>query len=153
VAVYLDERTDRVAAAGRIAEFLDYDVRHLEPGAAVELLVYGFNELGAQVIVDQRYAGLVYSSDLVTPLTIGSRLPGFIARRRDENKRGVQPKRPGGAGLADAKSTLLKALERAGGYLALHDRSSPDEVRRALSLSKKTFKAALGGLYRKRKVD
>ncbi len=153
VAVYLDERTDRVAASGRIAEFLDYDVADLEEGAEVELLVYGFNDLGAQVIVDGSYAGLVYRSEIVTPLTIGSKVRGFIGRIRDDNKLDIVLKRAGAEGLADAEDVILQALERAGGYLALHDRSSPDDVRRALSLSKKSFKAALGVLYRKRRIE
>lgn len=153
VAVYLDERTDRVAAAGRIAEFLDYDVSDLEVGAKVELLVYGFNRFGAQVIVDGRYGGLVYASETFVRLHVGSTLSGFIASVRDDNKLDISLQRRGAEALSDARTVIVEALERAGGFLPLHDGSSPEDIYAQLALSKKSFKAALGGLYRERRVE
>lgn len=153
VAVHLDERTGRVTAAGRLAEFFDYNVAYLEAGKPVKLLVYGFNDLGAQVVVDGRHAGLVYQSEIVTRLTIGSTLAGFVQLVRPDNKLDIVLRRQGAEGLADAENVILQSLKRAGGYLGLHDGSPPDEVRRVLALSKKSFKAALGVLYRKRKIQ
>ena len=38
------------------------------------------------------------------------------------------------------------------GFLPLHDKSTPDQVRDTLGMSKKVFKQAVGALYRERKV-
>jgi hypothetical protein len=40
-------------------------------------------------------------------------------------------------------------LEKAGGFLPLSDSSSPEEISRKLEMSKKVFKKAIGGLYKK----
>jgi len=48
---------------------------------------------------------------------------------------------------------ILKALERHGGYLALGDHSSPQEIRRELGLSKRVFKQAIGHLWKLGKIQ
>ena len=47
---------------------------------------------------------------------------------------------------------LLDALNAAGGKLNLWDKSSPEEIKETLSMSKKAFKAAVGVLYKKRLI-
>ena len=39
------------------------------------------------------------------------------------------------------------------GFLPLHDRSSPDAIRDRLDLSKRVFKAAVGGLYKRGVIE
>ena len=46
----------------------------------------------------------------------------------------------------------VQALRAGGGWLALHDKSPPEQIRAELRMSKKAFKRALGGLYKARRV-
>ena len=54
----------------------------------------------------------------------------------------------------DAQSVILGALESSDdGFLPLHDKSSPDAITRRLDLSKRVFKAAVGGLYKRELIE
>ncbi len=152
VAVYLDERTQRVAAASRLGPYFDYDLGPLKEGQQVELLVYGFGELGVQVVVNRRYHGLIYTSEVYRRLTVGEQLEGFIGRLRGDNKLDISLRRRGREAAEDSVELLVKALTAAGGSLPLNDRSAPEEIYARLGISKKAFKSAVGRLYRARRV-
>ena len=48
---------------------------------------------------------------------------------------------------------LLKLLQKSGGRLPLDDNSSPEEIASLTGLSKKSFKKAVGALYRQRRIS
>jgi len=48
---------------------------------------------------------------------------------------------------------ILEHLEKNKGKLALGDKSSPDEIRELLGMSKKSFKESVGQLYKLRKIE
>jgi predicted RNA-binding protein (virulence factor B family) len=75
-----------------------------------------------------------------------------VSRIRTDGKIDLTLTPIGRAAVDAARETILAALERAGGRLALGDESSPEEIRRVLGLSKKAFKRAAGGLYRERRI-
>jgi len=132
----------------RIEECLDRGRPELAPGAAVELIIWQLTELGARVIVDNRYAGLVYRDELPAGSYPGMQLAGFLKRVREDGKLDVTLHREGAAGVADARDAILKTLAANDGSLPLHDNSAPEEIKRILGMSKKTFKKAVGGLYK-----
>jgi uncharacterized protein len=152
VAVCLDEHTQRVMASTRLAQFFDPDTAELAAGTQVDLLVYRRTELGAQVIVEGRYAGLVYASETFGPLEVGARTRGYVQRVREDGKLDVSLRPPGAAGRDGDTQALLRAIDANGGSLPLHDGSSPEEIARLLKMSKKAFKRASGNLYRQRMV-
>jgi uncharacterized protein len=153
VAVCLDQHTQRVMASSRLGQFFDSDLGELSVGVSVDLFVYRCTDLGAQVIVNDRYSGLVYQSEQFTPLLVGERSRGYVQRLRDDGKLDVSLRPPGAAGRDKDTQTLLDALEANGGFLPLHDDSPPEEIARWLNMSKKAFKRAAGNLYRQRRVQ
>lgn len=54
----------------------------------MDLLVWQKTELGFKVIVDNRYAGLVYDKDIYRILHTGDRLKGYIKAVRPDGKIG-----------------------------------------------------------------
>lgn len=153
VAVFLDNRTSRVAAATRLAEFLDYDVGYLNVGDEVELLVFGSTPRGTQVIVNERHAGMLFHDRTFVPLETGQRLVGYVEQIRKDNKLDVTlrpPSEPYGKEKRQSHQQLvLDALHQAGGTLDIGDQSAPERVYQVLGISKKSFKAAVGQLYRR----
>ena len=148
VAVCLDEHTQRVMASSRLGQFLEPPADPPAPGAPVELMVYRQTELGAQVIVDDRHAGLVYASETFAPLAVGDRVTGYVRRLRDDGKLDISQRAPGAAGRDEDTRALLRALEASGGRLPLHDDSTPDEIS-ALVLAASVAHAMPGGTYPK----
>ena len=154
VEVCIDERNGRLIGSSLLGSFFDYEVGHLAAGKEVDLLVYGFNDVGAQVVVDGRYSGLVYKSEIFNPVHVGESLRGYIDLVRDDNKLDVRLRKPGRAAELAAESTILGMLEDSDdGFLSLHDKSPPAEIGRRLDMSKRVFKAAIGGLFRRGLID
>ncbi len=153
VGVRVHHRTQRVVGASVLAGMFDDDISRLSPGDKVDLLVYGYNEHGIQVIVNRRHAGLVYHDQTFARLKPGDELEGWVSVVRDDHRLDISMQRPGRGGVDDACTRILAALDAAGGELPLHDKSRPESISRALQMSKKVFKQAVGRLYRNRRIE
>ncbi len=152
VHVDCDRVSGRPVANAKVERFLESPPEDLREGQTVELLVYEETDLGSNAIIDGHYGGLLYRHSGERQLEVGASGIGYIHRIRPDGKIDLTLSPSGKAAVDEAREILLQALEDAGGRLALSDRSTPDEIRRVLGLSKKAFKRAVGGLYRERRI-
>jgi len=154
VKVCLDKRTNRVFATSRIAGNCEAaSVGDLAIGQKVDLLVYGLTKIGVLAVVDNRYSGMLYRSEVYGPIEPGDRMTGYILKIREDGKLDLSLKVPGYKSIADSGASVLDALNSAGGFIPCHDRSDPEEIRRTFSMSKKEFKRAIGSLYKAGKIE
>jgi predicted RNA-binding protein (virulence factor B family) len=147
VKVDLDQQ-GRAFANARIDDSLDYGRPDLHEGDKVTLLIWQITDLGAKVIVNHRFPALLYRDELPAGTCAGMQLTGYVKRLREDGKLDVTLRKVGAEGVSDARDVILKALAAHDGTLPLHDRSSPAVILKALGMSKKTFKKAVGGLYK-----
>lgn len=119
----------------------------------VELIVYGFSKIGVRVIVDKKYSGLLYKNEIYENLRIGEQHAGYIKKVREDGliDAALQPQGYRAA-VKDARDIIMDALINAGGFLPLHDKSSADEIKDKLLMSKKVFKKTIGSLYKEKKI-
>jgi predicted RNA-binding protein (virulence factor B family) len=120
----------------------------LSEGQQVELTVWKFTPLGAKVIVDHRFAGLLYRDEVGNRLKYGDRLKGYIRHIRPDGRIDCTLRSADGGHPDDARAVILQALREGKGFLPLHDKSPPAMVQERLGMSKKVFKKAVGGLYK-----
>ncbi|MBT3217519.1 MAG: GntR family transcriptional regulator [Proteobacteria bacterium] len=153
VGLSLHQRTQRVMASSTLSGRFDDDVSRLSPGHEVDLLVYGFNEVGVRVIVNGRHAGLVYHDFVYQKLRVGDKLKGYVALVRDDHRLDITLQQGGMAGINATQKLILDKLDAEGGFLPLHDKSSPLAIEHALGVSKKSFKKAVGALYKARLIE
>ncbi len=142
------DHKNRPIASSRLEKFLVKENRDLKEGEEVELLIWAFTDLGVKVIVNNTYEALLYRDEVPADLKLGEHRHGYILRIRGDHRIDVTLRRPGAAGVKDARSVILGALAENDGTLPLHDQSPPEEIRQQLGLSKKVFKKAVGGLYK-----
>lgn len=147
VRVYLDS-SERIAASAKITKFLEPVAKGLKPGDEVQLQIYDFSDLGAKVIINERYAGLLFKSELFGTYRIGAKETGYVAKIRQDGKIDVSLRKGGTQDLAGGREAVLSALRNSGGFLAVGDKSSPERIAELFRMSKKTFKAAIGNLYK-----
>jgi predicted RNA-binding protein (virulence factor B family) len=152
VYLYLDEQTNRLAATGRYQRFFQESFIRLEAGQEVDLLIDNRTELGHNVIINNRYQGLVYDNETFAPIRRGDRCKGYIKQVREDGKIDVSLEKPGYAKVEPNGEKILAALQANQGFLPLTDKSAPDEISRLLQMSKKTFKKAIGLLYKLRRI-
>jgi hypothetical protein len=137
----------RLVGTARIDRCLEKEKIDLVEGEAVELVIWEFTDLGAKVIINDLYAGLLYQDELKGGLKRGDRLKGYVRCLREDRKIDVTLHKGGAEGVAEAKEAILAVLRRSG-FLPLHDQSPPAVIQQVLGMSKKTFKKAVGGLYK-----
>ncbi|MFC2148245.1 S1 RNA-binding domain-containing protein [Bacteroidota bacterium] len=150
---YLDEKSFRLVASSRLNKFAKNEEISLNPNDEVDLLVSRQSELGWDVIINNKYQGLVFNSEVFQPMQVGGTLKGYVKKIREDNKVDVVLKPIGYLGLEPAAKKIFEQLELAGGYISLHDKSAPEEIQEMFQMSKKTFKKAIGTLYRNRKIE
>lgn len=148
VKVCLDEMSGRVYGTNRITHNCDKNPKDLSEGEKVDLLIYGITKIGIMAVVNNRYSGLLYRNEVYAPLSIGDKTTGYIGRIREDGKITLTLKSPGYQSVIGSGSGILEILKKRGGFIPCHDKSSPDEIRRIFSMSKKEFKKAIGGLYK-----
>ncbi|KAA9346427.1 CvfB family protein [Larkinella humicola] len=152
VYLYLDHETDRLVASSRLNRFLDSEVPNLTEGQEVSLLAWEPTDLGINVIINNRYRGLVYANEVFRQVYPGDRLTGYIKTIRDDNRIDVSLQKPGYENVEPNAQRILATLKEQNGFLPLNDYSEPDAIYQTLEMSKKTFKKAIGTLFRERKI-
>lgn len=150
VYLYLDEETDRLVASAKINKFFrNQEDTELEENQKVDLLVFEKTDLGYNVIVNNRYKGLIYENEIFRRLAWGDQTTGYIKNIREDGKIDISLQPLGFLNARDENSRIiLEKLEENGGILHLSDSSDPIEIQEQLGMSKKAFKKAIGGLYR-----
>ena len=150
---YLDELSERLVASSRINNFLTNSELTVNPFEEVDLIVADQTELGWNVIVNELHRGLIYKDEVFQNLHTGDRLSGFVKKTRADGKIDIMLQRPGYRSIEPNAKEILTHLELNEGFLALTDKSSPGEIESVLQMSKKSFKKALGSLYKQRLVE
>lgn len=149
VFLYLDPKTGRLVASSRINRYLDNERLTVKPDEEVDILVWQKTDLGYNVIVNHYHKGLIYHNEIFKNIELGDSLKGYVKVIRDENKLDIGLERPGYSNIEPNADRIYEKLVKEGGFLSLSDNSSPEEISRRLEMSKKVFKKAIGGLYKK----
>jgi len=153
VYVYRDERTNRIVASSKVGRFLDKGPIELLEGKRVQLLICSQTEIGYKAIIDNSCRGVLYKNEVFQPLRKGQQIPGFIKKVRDDGKIDLCLQKPGHEKVADMSDKIIETLKTEGGFISITDNSPPEIVYRMFGVSKKTYKKAVGALYKKRLIN
>ena len=147
VYVYLD-RESRPTATSRLDHYLSIEMPRYEPWEEVDLLICEQTDLGYKVIVNKKFWGLIFYNEIFTTIKIGQRTKGYIKKIHEDGKLDVTLNKPGLARKDEAGEKILARLQKQGGFLPVGDKSSPELIYSQFSMSKGTFKKAIGGLFK-----
>lgn len=149
VFVYIDRESYRIAASAKIEHYLQKDTPPYTVGTETDLLIWQKTDLGFKVIIDNRYQGLVYEDQIFKRIHTGDRMKGYISRVREDGKLDVTLQPLGYQQARAFSDTLLQYLKNNGGFCDLGDKSDSEDIKRRFQVSKKTFKKAVGDLYKR----
>jgi len=152
VHVFLDEETNRIAASAKIDKFLDTVPPDYERGEKVDLLIAEETEIGNKAIVNNQHWGILYKNQVFRNLWPGEKLEGFINKIREDDKIDLLVEKPGYGKIDPISEKVLETLRENNGFLALNDKTSPEIIQSLLGISKKSFKKAVGNLYKKKLI-
>lgn len=152
VHVHLDEESFRIVASAKVDRYLSKEKADYKCGQEVEVLVWQKTDLGFKAIIDNKYSGLLYESEIFQPLHVGMKLKAYVKQVREDGKIDLALQKMGQAGVEDFASILLEHIRSNGGYTTFNDKSLAEEIYALFGVSKKVFKKAVGDLYKKRLV-
>jgi len=153
VFVFLDKLTNRVAATTKIDKYLDVEPAEYELGDIVNILIHSQTDLGYKVIVESKHWGVIYENEVFRSLKRGQHLTAYIKKIRDDGKIDLSLDKPGFEKIDDLTEKIIEKLKANKGFIGVTDKSSPETIYGVFGASKKTFKKAVGALYKKRIID
>ncbi|GAB2643176.1 S1-like domain-containing RNA-binding protein [Emticicia sediminis] len=150
VYLYLDEETDRLVASCKVNRYFEKENIDLQIGQEVDLLIFEETDLGLNAIINNKYKGLIYENEIFQRIKIGTRTKGFVKNIRDDNRVDLSLQKQGYANVEPNAERILEKLKANNGFLDVTDKSDANYVMYQLEMSKKTFKKAVGALYRQK---
>ena len=149
---HVDEDSYRIMASAKVEKFLSKDMPPYQPGEEVEVMAWQKTDLGYKVIVDNKFSGLVYQKEIFKALEPGMRMPAFVRQVREDGKIDLTLQKDGLQKVGDFSGVLLQYIKEQGGHTPLNDKSAAEDIYDTFGVSKKTFKKAVGDLYKKRLI-
>ena len=154
VYLYLDEKTNRLVASSKTNQFLDNEHITVANGDEVDLIISHITDIGINVIINQKHKGLVYNDEVYDDrIRTGDKLVGYIKNVREDGKIDVSLQKLGYQNIEPNAENILDELRASKGFLRLNDNSSPEDIKTVLKMSKKTFKKAIGLLYKEQRIE
>ena len=152
VFVYVDFDSKRITASAKLGKFIDDSKPDLEIGQEVELFIISKTDLGWKAIINQQYAGVIYKNEVFVNLETGQITKGFVKKIREDYKIDLMLQQPGFEKVDEFSTNLHDMLISEGGFLPFTDKSPAEDIYEKFGVSKKTFKKAVGDLYRSRLI-
>ena len=154
VYIYIDEQTQRIAATAKVERYLQSaTIQEYHKGQEVEIIVQQKTPLGFKVIADNRCAGLIYDNQIFEQEPhAGDVLSATVVKVRPDGRLDLSLQRIGKGRFRDFADQLLYELRSEGGTLPFSDHSSPEDIQQRFGVSKKTFKKAVGVLYKDHRI-
>jgi predicted RNA-binding protein (virulence factor B family) len=153
VHLYIDDDLGLITGTTKFKRNPQYEDLPFQKGDKVDLILMNESELGWNVVINKKYIGLIYASDVFKKLYPLSEETGYIKAIREDGKIDVSLQPEGFENIDEFKKKILDKLEENYGLLHLSDKSSPEEIKDEVQMSKKNFKKAIGGLYKDKIID
>jgi hypothetical protein len=153
VFAYMDEKTNRIVASSKTNQFLNNENITVQVGEEVDLIISHITDLGINVIINDIHKGLLYKDQVYDDIRTGDRMKGFIKTIRPDNKIDVSLQKLGYDNIEPNAEKILGELRASRGFLRLNDNSHPEDIKTVLKMSKKTFKKAIGVLYKEKRIE
>lgn len=150
---YQDKESYRLMASAKVNKFLSDEMPPYQEGQEVDILIWQKTDLGFKAIVENKFAALLYDSEIFQPLRSGMRLKAFVKQVREDGKIDLILQQAGPRKVDDFAETLLKYIRDHKGFTSFNDKSDAEEIYETFGVSKKTFKKAVGELYKMRLIS
>jgi predicted RNA-binding protein (virulence factor B family) len=154
VYMFMDPKSNRLVASSKTNQFLSNEELTVRVGDEVDLIVSHITDIGINVIINELHKGLLYKDEVYDDaIRTGDRLRGFIKTIRPDQKIDVSLQAFGYQKVEPNAQYILDELIASRGFLRLHDNSHPEDIKSVLKMSKKTFKKAIGALYKDKLIE
>lgn len=151
VGVYLD-KSERFSATMKVDRFFDKNPIYKE-NDWVKGVIYSYNtEIGAFIIVDNKYNCLLPRNEINGILKIGDEISLRVKQVKEDGKMLLSYMNRSHEELNKDSETIFNILKANNGFLKVNDKSDPKLIFSIFKMSKSQFKRSVGRLYKQRKI-
>lgn len=152
VTLYVD-KSDRLCATMKVYDTLSCDSPY-EKGDHVSGRIYEIlDSFGAFVAVDDKYSALIPHNEMTRELSILESVEARVKEVTPEGKLTLSLQEKVKVQMGKDAIQIYERLEKAGGFLPFHDKTSPEIIKREFKISKAAFKRAIGRLLKEKKIE
>ena len=152
VHAHIDEDSYRIVGSAKVERYLSKEHPDYQQGQEVNILIWQKTDLGFKAIVENKFSGLLYQNEIFQPVETGMQLRAYVKQVREDGKIDLALQQDGVKKVEDFSGVLLEYIKGKDGFTPLNDKSAAEEIYSAFGVSKKTFKKAVGDLYKKRLI-
>jgi len=152
VYVYYDQASGRIVGSSKLDKYLQDSKRFYKQGEEVELMVWQKSDLGYKFIINNERWGMVFHNEVFQPLERGRRLKGYIKQVRPDGRIDLCLQKQGYEKVTLLTDVIVNHLKKNNGFMPITAKTPPREISALFGVSKKTYKNAIGALYKKRRI-
>lgn len=149
---HVDPESFRIVGSAKVARYIAKENPPYKPGDEVYTLIWQRTPLGYKAIVDNEFGGLIYADEVFQPLAIGDMVKAYVRQVRPDGKIDLTLQPDGTAKVNNFAPQLLHYIQQHGGRIPFGDKTPAEEIYAQFRVSKKTFKKAIGDLYKRRLI-
>jgi len=135
-----------------VNESSDKQPVEFQEGQSVDLVIGDRTEIAYKALINNSREGILYKNEVFQTLRKGQHITGFIKKVRDDGKIDLCLQKPGYEKVDEVSEKIIDTLKARGGFVSVTDNSAPEIIYGLFGVSKKTFKKAIGALYKKRRI-
>ncbi|MDB9787030.1 S1-like domain-containing RNA-binding protein [Bacteriovoracaceae bacterium] len=152
VLIGIDEETNRLFGTTKLDYYIEHSDFDINDGDNVSIVPFTETELGYRVIINKKFIGLIYHNEIFREITLNQPYDGIVKKIRDDGYVDISLQTVGIQHSIDTKDKIIALLKESNGHSDLNDKSDPLDIRNQLGISKKTFKNAIGMLYKSKVI-
>jgi predicted RNA-binding protein (virulence factor B family) len=153
IKVVYDEKTHRLVGTEKLGDFFQRRVKNLSVNKEVNILIIAKTPLGYKCIVDDKYEGLIYHSDIFENISLGDKKTAYVKTIRKDGNIDLTLRKAGSKNSNDSADKVLSLLEANKGVMPYNYKSDAQLIKNIFGLSKKDFKRSLTKLQDLGKIE
>ena len=146
-ALYLD-KSERLCATMKVYPYLQKESLYQKDDVVTGMVYEISHNFGAFVAVDDKYSALIPKKELYGELHVLQQISARVTGVKEDGKLDLGIRQKAHLQMNEDADKVLSLLREKKGFLPLHDKSSPEQIRETIGMSKNEFKRAIGHLYK-----
>lgn len=146
-ALYLD-KSERLCATMKVYPYLQKESPYQKDDVVTGMVYEISHNFGAFVAVDDKYSALIPKKELYGELHVLQQISARVTGVKEDGKLDLGIRQKAHLQMSEDADKVLSLLREKKGFLPLHDKSSPEQIRETIGMSKNEFKRAVGHLYK-----
>ncbi len=146
-ALYLD-KSERLCATMKVYPYLQKESPYQKDDVVTGMVYEISHNFGAFVAVDDKYSALITKKELYGELHVLQQISARVTGVKEDGKLDLGIRQKAHLQMSEDADKVLSLLREKKGFLPLHDKSSPEQIRETIGMSKNEFKRAIGHLYK-----